>query len=290
VHTTQFAIHDSTVGLYRPVLELAAAELKNTRAIRIAGIVGPITQALSEAQLARELGYHAGLVSLAALPRHTERELLDHVRLVAEVMPVFGFYLQPAVGGRVLSISFWRQFAELDNVVAVKIAPFNRYQTLDVVRAVADSGRESEIALYTGNDDSILVDLVTPYRFGHRTLRIVGGLLGHWAVWTRAAVEQLCKIQTSANEVMVPREWLSLAQEITDSNAAFFDAANAFHGCIAGLHEVLRRQGLMAGRWCLDEEEDLSPGQMEEIDRVYRAYPHLNDDAFVSEHLHEWLS
>jgi dihydrodipicolinate synthase/N-acetylneuraminate lyase len=289
VHTTQFAIHDSNVGLYRPVLELAAGELRERDAIGIAGIVGPTSQALHEAELARELGYHAGLVSLAALPRHSEDELLDHVRRIAGVIPVFGFYLQPAVGGRVLSISFWRRFAEIDNVVAVKIAPFNRYQTLDVVRAVAESGRESGIALYTGNDDSILIDLLTPFRAGNKVLRIVGGLLGHWAVWTRAAVEQLCKVQTSINQETIPREWLTLAQQITDSNAAFFDAANGFHGCIAGLHEVLRRQGLMAGRWCLDPAEDLSPGQMQEIDRVYREYPHLNDDAFVNQHLDEWL-
>jgi len=289
VHTTQFAIHDPKVGLYRPVLELAVEELKKRDAIRVAGIVGPTNQALSEARLARELGYHAGLVSLAALPRHSERELLDHVRLIAQEMPVFGFYLQPAVGGRVLSIDFWRHFAELENVVAIKIAPFNRYQTLDVVRAVADSGRHAEIALYTGNDDSIVVDLLTPFRFGPKVVRIVGGLLGHWAVWTRAAVEQLCKIQTTANQDGIPREWLSLTQQITDANAAFFDAANGFHGCIAGLHEVLRRQGLLTGRWCLDPAEDLSPGQMAEIERVYHEYPHLNDDDFVSEHLDEWL-
>ena len=289
VHTTQFAIHDSNVGLYRPVLELAADELKNHDAIRVAGIVGPTSQALRESQLARELGYHAGLVSLAALPRHTERELLDHIRLIAEVIPVFGFYLQPAVGGRVLSIAFWRQLAAIENVIAVKIAPFNRYQTLDVVRAVAASGREAEIALYTGNDDSIVVDLLTPFAFGNKVMRIVGGLLGHWAVWTRAAVEQLCKIQTAAMQDVIPREWLWLAQQITDSNAAFFDAANGFHGCIAGLHEVLRRQGLLAGRWCLDPDEELSAGQMDEIDRVYRAYPHLNDDAFVNQHRDEWL-
>jgi len=212
------------------------------------------------------------------------------VRAIAEVLPVFGFYLQPAVGGRVLSFEFWRAFAELENVVAIKIAPFNRYQTLDVVRAVAASGREQEIALYTGNDDNIVMDLVTPFRFGGKALRIRGGLLGHWAVWTRKAVEQLCRIQAAADRDAIPREWLSLAQEITDANAALFDAANGFRGCIAGLHEILRRQGLLAGRWCLDPHEDLSPGQMEEIDRVCRAYPHLNDDAFVGEHLEEWLT
>ena len=289
VHTTQFAIHDPQVGLYRPVLELAMEELRSGDAIRVAGIVGATGQALTEAQLARDLGYHAGLVSLAAMPRASEGQLLEHVRAVAEVIPVFGFYLQPAVGGRILPFGFWRRLAEMENVVAIKIAPFNRYQTLDVVRAVADSGRAGEIALYTGNDDSIIIDLLTPYRVGGSVLRIKGGLLGHWAVWTRTAVAQLRQIQAEADGNTISREWLSLAQEITDVNAALFDAANGFHGCIAGIHEILRRQGLLDGRWCLDPREELSPGQMEEIDRVRQAYPHLNDDAFVAEHLHEWL-
>ena len=289
VHTTQFAIHDPQVGLYRPVLELAMEELRSGDAVRVAGIVGATGQALTEAQLARDLGYHAGLVSLTALPRATEGQLLEHVRAIAEAIPVFGFYLQPAVGGRVLPFGFWRRLAEMENVVAIKIAPFNRYQTLDVVRAVADSGRAGEIALYTGNDDSIIVDLLTPFRVGGSDLRIKGGLLGHWAVWTRAAVAQLRRIQAEAGGNTISREWLSLAQEITDVNAALFDASNGFHGCIAGIHEILRRQGLLEGRWCLDPREELSPGQMEEIDRVRQAYPHLNDDAFVEEHLHEWL-
>jgi dihydrodipicolinate synthase/N-acetylneuraminate lyase len=290
VHTTQFAIHDAGVGLYRPVLELAMEELRSRDAIRVAGIVGATAQALREAQMAESLGYHAGLVSLSALPRATDDQLLDHVRAIAEVLPVFGFYLQPAVGGRVLSFEFWRRFAELDNVVAIKIAPFNRYQTLDVVRAVAASGREGEIALYSGNDDNIVMDLLTPFRFGGKVLRIRGGLLGHWAVWTSRAAEQLCELQAAADGDAIPREWLSLAQEITDANAALFDAANGFRGCIAGIHEILRRQGLLAGRWCLDPHEDLSPGQMEEINRVCQAYPHLNDDGFVREHLDEWLT
>ena len=290
VHTTQFAIHDPKVGLYRPVLELAMEQLRAGDAIRVAGIAGPTRQALPEARLAADLGYHAGLVSLGALAQATDSELLEHLRAIAEAIPVFGFYLQPAVGGRALSFEFWRQFAEIDNVVAIKIAPFNRYQTLDVVRAVAASGRENEIALYTGNDDTILLDLATPFHMGGKTLRIRGGLLGHWSVWTRTAVNLLRTIQAAGDGPTVPREWLSLAQEITDSNAAFFDAAHGFHGCIAGLHEVLRRQGLLAGRWCLDPAEDLSCGQMEEIDRVYQAYPHLNDDGFVTEHLDEWLA
>jgi dihydrodipicolinate synthase/N-acetylneuraminate lyase len=278
VHTTQFEIRER--GLLAPVLELAMEELRRAESIRIAGIVGKTAQALKEAELVARLGYHAGLLSLGAMASASVPELLEHARAVASVIPLFGFYLQPAVGGRVLPYEFWRAFAEIENVVAIKIAPFNRYQTIDVMRAVAESGRD--IALYTGNDDNILLDLLTPYRFGDTTLRIVGGLLGHWAVWTRRAVE-LLEQRHRLNDS------LTLAIEITDSNAAFFDAANGFRGCIPGIHEVLRRQGLLAGRWCLNPREDLSPGQMEEIDRVYRAYPHLNDDTFVRQHLDEWL-
>ncbi len=286
VHTTQFEIRDPRVGLYHPVLALAMEELRSTDAIRVAGIVGPTAQAVKEAELAARCGYHAGLLSLAALRNAGVPELIEHARAVASVMPVFGFYLQPAVGGRVLPYEFWRKFVEIENVVAIKMAPFNRYQTLDVVRAVAESGRAGDIALYTGNDDSIVADLLTPFRFGNQTVRIVGGLLGHWSVWTRRAVELLERVHT---EPEWPG-WLTLSAEVTDSNAAFFDAANQFAGCIAGLHEVLRRQGLLAGRWCLNPAEDLSPGQMEEIDRVYAAYPHLHDDDFVRRHLDKWLA
>ena len=278
VHTTQFEIREC--GLLAPVLELAMEELRRADSIRIAGIVGKTAQAVNEAELAARLGYHAGLLSLGAMASASIPELLDHARAVASVIPLFGFYLQPAVGGRVLPYEFWRAFAEIENVVAIKIAPFNRYQTIDVMRAVAESGKE--IALYTGNDDNILLDLLTPYRFGDTTLRIVGGLLGHWAVWTRRAVELL-------EQRDMLKDTLTRAIEITDSNAAFFDAANGFRGCIAGIHDVLRRQGLLAGRWCLNPREDLSPGQMQEIDRVYRAYPDLNDDAFVREHLDAWM-
>jgi dihydrodipicolinate synthase/N-acetylneuraminate lyase len=290
VHTTQFAIRDPHVGLFEPVLELAMEELRGAEAVRIAGIVGRTPQAVREAEFAARCGYHAGLLSLGALRDASVPELLAHARAVAAVIPLFGFYLQPAVGGRVLPYAFWREFAEIPNVAAIKIAPFNRYQTLDVLRAVADSGRAREIALYTGNDDSIVADLLTPFRFGDRTLRIAGGLLGHWAVWTRPAVEMLERIHAEiASGMPLAPSWLTLAAEITDANAAFFDAANQFRGCIAGLHEILRRQGLMAGRWCLNPDEDLSPGQSEEIGRVCRAYPHLNDDAFVRERLDGWL-
>ena len=253
VHTTQFEIRDPRLGLYEPVLALAMEEMRSSDAIRIAGVVGPTAQAVQEAELAARCGYHAGLLSLAALRNASVAELVAHARAVAAIIPVFGFYLQPAVGGRVLPYEFWRHFAEIDNVVAIKIAPFNRYQTLDVVRAVAESGRAEDIALYTGNDDSIVIDLLTPIQFAGRTVRIVGGLLGHWAVWTRRAVELLERIHKEPN---CPG-WLTRAAEITDSNAAFFDSANQFAGCIAGLHEVLRRQGLLAGRWCLNPAEDL---------------------------------
>jgi dihydrodipicolinate synthase/N-acetylneuraminate lyase len=285
VHTTQFEIRGPDVDLYHPVLGLAMEELRNSDAIRVAGIVGPTAQAAKEAELAARCGYHAGLLSLGALRHASVAELIAHARAVASIIPLFGFYLQPAVGGRVLPYEFWRKFVEIENVVAIKMAPFNRYQTLDVVRALAESGRDAEIALYTGNDDSIVVDLLTPFRFGERTLRIAGGLLGHWAVWTRRAVEMLERIQ---QEPAWPG-WLTLAAEVTDSNAALFDVAHNFAGSIAGIHEVLRRQGLLAGRWCLNPAEDLSPGQMEEIDRVTAAYPHLRDDDFVRRHLDEWL-
>ena len=299
VHTTQFAIRDPRIGLFEPVLKLAAEEMgradktRDEPLIRIAGICGDTAQATREAQLLSDLGYHAGLLSLAALRDADIHALVQHCRAVSEIVPIMGFYLQPAIGGRILPYRFWREFMEIENVVAIKIAPFNRYQTLDVLRAVAESGRE--IALYTGNDDNIVMDLLTPFEYqtNGRTkrLRIVGGLLGHWAVWTRKATELLSDCQVAASAAQgIPDELVRRAVEVTDSNAAFFDAANHFAGCIAGLHEVLRRQGLLEGTWCLDPREEMSPGQREEIDRVYRAYPHLNDDAFVAQHLDEWLT
>jgi Dihydrodipicolinate synthetase family len=287
VHTTQFAIRDPKVGLYRPVLELAMEEAANQDVIKIAGVCGPRHQAVKEAELARSLGYDAVLLSMGGLRDLETHELVEHAKAIADVMPVVGFYLQPSVGGRLLSYEFWREFAKIENVVAIKMAPFNRYQTIDVLRGVIDSGRANDIALYTGNDDSILIDLLTQWNFGRETLRIVGGLLGHWAVWTSKAAKHLALAKHSCSEI--PVELLTLAQQITDANAAFFDAANGFAGCIAGIHEVLRRQGLLEGIWCLDESESLSPGQSEEIDRVYKAYPHLSDDSFVQAHLHEWL-
>jgi len=298
VHTTQFAIRRPQIGLFEAVLRLAAEEMDHAdlhRAAplaRIGGVCGETRQAVAEATLLRNLKYHAGLLSLGAVAKWDDEQLLVHCKAVAEILPLVGFYLQPAVGGRLLRYSFWRRFAQIENVVAVKIAPFNRYQTLDVVRAVAESGRD--IALYTGNDDNIVLDLLTPFSFHagmpQQRRRIVGGLLGHWAVWTKRAVELLSECQSlAAEDRPIPPRMLEKSAQITDSNAAFFDAANQFAGCIAGLHEVLRRQGLLAGIWCLDPQEMLSPGQREEIDRVYLAYPELNDDEFVRAGREIWL-
>jgi hypothetical protein len=288
VHTTQFEIRDPKHGLYKPVLELAMEELRGRDAIKVAGIVGKTPQAVAEAEFAVSAGYDAGLLSLGAMRDATPAELLEHARRVAAIIPVFGFYLQPSVGGRILPYEFWRGFADIENVIAIKMAPFNRYQTIDVVRAVAESDRWADIALYTGNDDNIILDLLTPYRFSGREVRIKGGLLGHWAAWTRRAVEQLERVHAAAGQPVSP-DWLTLAIQVTDSNAALFDPAHQFHGCIAGIHEILRRQGLFEGRWCLNPNEELSPGQMEEIDRVCAAYPHLVDDEFVAAHRDEWL-
>jgi len=292
VHTTQFAIRE--VGLLKPVLQLAMGEIRRSREqdrdlIAIAGVCGATTQAVSEAELARSLGYDAVLLSLGAMRSASLDDLIEHSKAVAAIIPVIGFYLQPAVGGRVLPFEFWTRLAEVPNVVAIKIAPFNRYQTLDVVRAVASVGRGSEIALYTGNDDNIVVDLLTKFDFGQRSVQIVGGLLGHWAVWTRSAVLMFRRIKEARD--CVGAELLTLAQQITDMNAAIFDPTNNFRGCIAGIHDVLRRQGLLLGRWCLDPEEDMSPGQANEIDRVCRDYTQLTraDDELIRHHLDEWL-
>jgi hypothetical protein len=296
VHTTQFAIRDSAIGLFEPVLALAAEELQKSQRplVWIGGVCGDTAQAVAEAALLARLGYHAALVSLAALRQASVDALIAHCRELAAVIPLVGFYLQTAVGGRPLSYRFWRRFLEIENVAAIKIAPFNRYQTLDVLRAAADSQRH-DVALYTGNDDNIVPDLVTAYHFpngaehGAKKLRIAGGLLGHWAVWTQKAVALLRECQAASASESVPAELLQRGVQVTDCNAAVFDAANGFAGCIAGVHEVLRRQGLLAGVWCLDPEEKLSPGQAAEIDRVTRAYPHLVDDEFISANRDQWL-
>ena len=296
VHTTQFAIRDPKIGLYEPVLRLAhdvAVEWERssqTSLVKVAGICGKTAQAVQEARFARDVGYDIGLLSLAALPDAGDDDLLEHCRIVGEQIPLFGFYLQPSVGGRLLSYDFWRRFCALNCVAAIKVAPFNRYQTLDVLRAVVDSGRGGEIALYTGNDDNIIADLLTGYRFPGGCVRFRGGLLGQWAVWTRRAVELLDRIhECRAANGDGSSEILSQAGALTDANAALFDVRNRFAGCIAGIHEILRRQGLLLGRWCLDPSEDLSPGQLEEIDRVVAAYPELTDDEFVRSHLDRWL-
>ena len=291
VHTTQFPIHDN--GMLKPVLEIAleAAGEAGRPLVMVAGVQGDVTQAVAEARQARDLGYHMALLRPAA---GTDDEMIARARAVGDVLPVIGFYLQPAVGGRVLSRDFWRRFAALDCVAGIKVAPFDRYRTLDVLNGVAQSGRHDKVALYTGNDNNILGDLITPYELesgsGHTTIRFVGGLLGQFAVWTRAAVDLLndAKAATRGDAVALSRVMRADGQ-LTDANAALFDVANNFHGCIAGINEILARQGLLAGRWCLDPHEDLSPGQAAEIDRVCRAYPHLADDAFVAEHRDAWL-
>ena len=299
VHTTQFAIRDPRIGLFDPVLKLAVETARECeqalgkRFLKIAGICGQTSQAIREAGLARQFGYDAGLLSLSALGSASIPKLIDHCREVAEVTPIVGFYLQHAVGGRVLELQFWRQLLEVENVVAIKVAPFNRYHTLDVVRALAESGRESEVALYTGNDDNIVGDLLTDFRMRTKdrtvSINFVGGLLGHWAVWTKHAVELLEKVRQCREHRELTADLLARSAEVTDANAALFDAGNNFAGCIAGLHEILRRQGFLEGRWCLDPNEDVSPGQIEEIDRVCTCYPHLSDDAFVSNNLERWL-
>lgn len=293
VHTTQFEIRKPGISLLEPVFKITAEEIEKAKLsrpfIKVAGIVGPTTQAIKEAELAGQYGYHLGLVSMGGLKEFSEPQLIERAYAIAEKIPVFGFYLQPAVGGRLLSYRFWREFAEIPNVQAIKVAAFNRYQTLDVVRAVCDSGRRDDIALYTGNDDNIVADLLTPYRFNidGKTVekRFVGGLLGHWAVWTKASVDLFKKIKDHQNNKGAIQDLLAEGVKVTDMNAVIFDAQNSFHGCIPGIHEVLRRQGLLEGRWCLNPEEKLSPGQMEEIERVYRSYPEYTDDEFVKEFL-----
>jgi len=299
VHTTQFGIRLPDVNLYGKVLGIAKEEFDHFTnrtgkpIIRVAGVIGKTEQAANETRLALNNGYHAVLLSLAAFANSPNDDIIKHCKAIAEIMPVIGFYLQSAVGGCKLDTDFWREFAKIENVIAIKMAPFNRYQTFDVVQGVAESGRADEIALYTGNDDNILVDLLTEYaiRVGDKVIkkRIAGGLLGHWAVWTQKAVQLLEDVHKGKfnNDIQGA---LTLANQITDSNAAIFDPGHNFAGCIVGLHEVLSRQGLLERLWVLNKDEVLSPGQLQEIDRVYAAYPHLNDDAFVAENLERWLS
>ncbi len=295
VHSTQFAIRE--LGLYEPVLKIAAEtarEWSPRPMVMIAGLAGGTEQARREAETAVGLGYHAGLLSLAAMKGASDDELIAHCRAMAEVMPLIGFYLQPAVGGILLSRDFWRRFAAIEQVIGIKIAPFNRYRTLDVVQGVVDARAEERIALYTGNDDTIVLDLITPYLLqrGEEEIkvRIIGGLLGHWSVWTKGAVELFERIKRAVEAGAIDDDLLATAAKVTDCNAAFFDVAHDFHGCIAGCHEVLRRQGLFEGTWCLDPSEGLSAGQAAAIERVMRLYPELGDDAFVAANRERWLS
>jgi hypothetical protein len=295
VHTTQFAIRD--VGLYRPVLELAAetaAGWTGRPLALVAGLAGPTKQAVAEAEIARGIGYQAGLLSLAAMRSAGEHEIIAHCETVAREIPLVGFYLQPAVGGVALSAGFWRRFAGIDNVIAIKVAPFNRYRTLDVLRGVAAAGALDRIALYTGNDDHILLDLTLPFDLRDKGVTVRahfrGGLLGHWSVWTASAIKQFELCKAARGKAAVPADLLALDARVTDCNSAFFDVTNNFHGCIAGCHEVLRRQGLMQGLWCLDPAEGLSPGQIEEIDRVCNEHADLSDDDFVGANLQRWLA
>lgn len=296
VHTTQFAIRER--GLYAPVLRLAAETARDWVGTQrelalVAGLCGPTAQARAEARLARELGYHAGLLSLAALSDRSEDELIAHCQAVAAELPLVGFYLQPAVGGRVLSAGFWARFAAIEQVVAIKVAPFHRYRTLDVVRGLVAARAEERVTLYTGNDDHIVLDLLTPFtvmRDGAPvTVRFRGGLLGHWSVWTQKAVQLLQRCQATVAAGAVPAELLALDSRVTDCNSAFFDVANDFRGCIAGCHEILRRQGLLDGIWCLDPQEGLSPGQADALDRVCREHADLSDDEFVAANRDRWL-
>jgi hypothetical protein len=295
VHTTQFAIRE--IGLYEPVLAAAMEDSKawaDRPLVMVAGICGKTEQAVTEAQTAVRLGYHAGLLSLSALKGASTDEIIAHCRRVAEEIPLVGFYLQPAVGGMSLDAAFWEQFAAIENVIAIKVAPFNRYRTLDVVRGVVAARAEERVTLYTGNDDHIVLDLVTPFtamRDGMPvTVRFKGGLLGHWSVWTRNAVRMLDQLQKAVEAGPLAPEILALDARVTDCNSAFFDVVHDFHGCIAGCHEILRRQGLLEGIWCIDPHEGLSPGQLEEIDRVSRDHADLSDDSFVAENLHRWLA
>lgn len=292
VHTTQFEIRKPEFNLLEKVFELAADEIEKAKLdrpfLKVAGVCGLTPQAIAEAQLAVKHGYDFGLVSMAALDKLSEEEVIEHIKTIADIIPVFGFYLQSAIGGRVFSYNFWAEFVEIPNVKAIKVAAFNRYQTLDVVRAVASSSRCAEIALYTGNDDNIVADLLTPYQFNLDgrivTKQFIGGLLGHWACWTQKAVALLAEIKECiANNYANADLLLTRNIEVTDMNAAIFDPSHKFHGCIPGIHEVLRRQGLLEGLWTLNPEEKLSPGQLEEITRVCTAYPHLTDDDFVKE-------
>lgn len=298
VHTTQFEIREPEIGLFEPILKIVSEEIdkfekeNNTVIVKVAGVCGKSEQAVKEAELAKKYGYDSVLLSPGGLNDMSEDYMVERTKAVAEIMPVIGFYLQTACGGRQFSYNYWERICEIPNVIAIKCASFNRYTTLDVVRAAALSERCDDITLYTGNDDNIVIDLLTKYKFGKDGKRVVkgfdGGLLGHWSVWTKKAVEIFEKVQKEKNKASISPELLTLAAEVTDTNSAFFDTAHNFSGCIAGLHEILRRQGLMKNIYCLNPEETLSEGQLDELNRVCDMYPHLNDNDFIKENIEEW--
>ncbi len=298
VHTTQFEIRNPEIALFEPILKIVSEEIykfekeNNTVIVKVAGVCGKTEQAVKEAELAKQYGYDAVLLSPGGLNDMSEDYMVERTKAVAEIMPVIGFYLQTACGGRQFTYNYWERVCKTPNVVAIKCASFNRYTTLDVVRAAALSERCNDITLYTGNDDNIVIDLLTKYKFEKDGKTIIkgfdGGLLGHWSVWTKKAVELFEKVQKEKKSDAISSEMLTLAAEVTDTNSAFFDTAHNFSGCIAGLHEILRRQGLMKNIYCLNPEETLSEGQLEELNRVYDMYPHLNDDAFIKDNIEKW--
>lgn len=298
VHTTQFEIRKPEINLFEPVLKLVSEEIdkfekeNNTVLVKVAGVCGPTEQAVAEAKKAKEYGYDAVLLSPGGLNSYSEDYLIERTKAVVEIMPVIGFYLQTAVGGRIFTYDYWEKICAIENVVAIKCASFNRYQTLDVVRAAATSPRSDKITLYTGNDDNIVIDLITEYKFNENGKEykkaFEGGLLGHWSVWTQNVVKMFDELKQVRGQKSISAEYLTLAEQVTDVNSAFFDTANNFAGCIAGLHEVLRRQGLMENIFCLNPDETMSPGQLEEINRVYAAYPRLSDDEFIKANIAKW--
>lgn len=298
VHTTQFEIRKPEYSLLKPILQVTSEEIdyyqKETgkTILKIAGVCGRTEQAVEEASLARSLGFDAVLLSPGGLDDLSEKALIERTENVADLIPVIGFCLQPAVGGRIFSYSYWQAVCEIDNVIAIKSAPFNRYLTLDLVKAAALSKRSRDIALYTGNDDNILFDLLTPFRFHLNGVcyekRFAGGLLGQWSVWTHTAAALFSEIKQALHKEEIPVRLLTLAAQVTHANAAIFDQAGQFAGCIPGIHEILRRQGLLKGIWCLNPAETLSEGQSERITEICDNYAFLTDDAFVTENLARW--
>ena len=296
VHTTQFEIHNEKVGFLKPVLEMGAEVIGDfekehkKKIVKIAGVCGDTNQALREAELAVEMGYDAGLLKLGSFQGKGIDEIINHCKKVSEIIPVFGFYLNPEIGGIELPFEFWCKFLEIENIAAIKVAPFDRYKTLDVIRAISETGR-FDVSLYTGNDDSIISDLISIYKTETAEIKFSGGLLGHWAFWTKKAVEYFEEIKKiMKNKEPVSPKILKLAMEVTDVNSAVFDAKNNFSGCIPGINYMLVKRGLLEGEWCIDPSVSLSPWQKGEIDRVWESYPHLRDDDFIHGNIERWLN